>query len=139
MTYIIPNAGSICSSSVDCWAQFQSPEDIIELKINGKTYLNLLDSKTYVSNEFFILPFPNLEKRTSIEFTARDINQNIKFLNPFCVSFGNYNEVRTKNFISWFFNTGAQLFSAYFLFLVSLFLSLSFFIKKTNLGFSLLS
>jgi hypothetical protein len=59
-------------------------------------------------------------------------------MNELCVRIGNYEELRWGNSWQWFFRTGANLFSAYFLVLISIFLSFSFWLRRSGMGFSLL-
>jgi signal transduction histidine kinase len=79
--------------------------------------------------------FP-LEKVTIF---AKDLNQNMKFPQNLCLSFGKHEELRWKNSIQWFFATGVSLFSSYFLLIISFFLAFSFWFRKSRLGLSLLA
>ena len=129
----------LCESPDDCWIQFQAPEDAFNLKLDNDYVLKLFGPKTYVSNEFFLLPIPaNKINSQSVTFEAKDTNQDKRFQKDFCIRLGNYKYLKTINSTSWFFKTGAPLYSAYFLFLISIFLLFSLWLKKSSLGLSLL-
>ncbi len=127
-----------CENPSNCWIQFQSPEDAIRLEINGQEILKLDSESDYYSNEYFLLPISedHLQKLT---INAQDTNQDIRFAKELCIVFGKHNELRWSNAAQWFFRTGANLFSAYFLLIISFFLGFSFWIRRSGLGLSLLT
>lgn len=126
-----------CQDNSDCWLQFQSPEDGLRVNINGQNILSLDSEESYHSNDFFMFPVGSFHIK-DIQVQAKDINQDKRFSNETCISIGKYNDVRWANSIQWFFRTGATLFSAYFLILISLFLGFSFWISRSGIGLSLL-
>lgn len=126
-----------CSHKENCWIQFQAPEDSYRIDVNGKTVVDLSGPSSYYSNEFFLLPF-NTKDMNEIVIYAKDTNQDTRFLNRLCLQIGSYQELRWSNSWQWFLRTGVNLFSAYFLILISFFLGLSFWIQRSAVGFSLL-
>ena len=136
-TYSYSQFQTQCEHKEKCWIQFQAPEDLIRAEINGASLLNLTSPTSYHSNEFFLLPL-NTNNIQNIAILAKDSNQDKRFMNELCVRIGNYEELRWGNSWQWFFRTGANLFSAYFLVLISIFLSFSFWLRRSGMGFSLL-
>ena len=128
-----------CQNANDCWMQFKAPEDRFSVKIDGVYLFDIRGEKEYFANEYFLVPLPQSEPGNKIEFFASDTNHNVKFPKLFCLRTGRLKEVRWLNAMYWFANTGSTLFSAYFLFLISIFLLFSFWIRKTTLGVSLLT
>ena len=126
-----------CDQKKYCWIQFQAPEDLIRAEVNGATLLNLTSPKTYHSNEFFLLPLNTITIK-EIVIQAADSNQDKRFASQLCLKIGEYEELRWINSWKWFFRTGANLFSAYFLLLISIFLSFSFWLRRSGIGLSLL-
>lgn len=124
----------LCRSTEECWIQFNPPEDQIVLKLDQKIIIDL-KGKSTVSNEFLLLPLNQSTGILSVE--ALDSNQNVKFPKSFCIKLGTFNELRWKNALDWFLRTGINLYSAYFLFIISIFLFLSFWFRKSALGISL--
>lgn len=135
-TYRYGLSSESCRSSTDCWVQFKAPEDAVKVSHNGKSIINLLGDKSYVSNESFLLPLAG-EVSGDLLIEAQDTNQNKTFPKKLCLKSGSYFELRWKSALEWFLNTGITLFSAYFLFLISIFLLLSFWFRKSGLGLSL--
>ena len=135
--YAYPQFKTQCQNKDSCWIQFQAPEDLIQAEVNGSVILNLSSPKSYHSNEFFLLPL-NTDKIQNIVIYAQDSNQDKRFASELCVRIGNYEELRWKNSFQWFLRTGASLFSAYFLILISIFLGFSFWLRRSGIGFSLL-
>jgi signal transduction histidine kinase len=119
--------------------QFRAPEDSFKISHGGVMFLDFLEMKNFVSNEYFILPIQFKASAEELTFEAYDLNHNKTFLNSLCLKVGAFNDLRWINAIEWFKTTGINLFSAYFLVLVSFFLLLSLFVYKTKLGLSLLS
>ncbi len=136
-TYSYSQLKAQCESEKNCWIQFQAPEDLIRGKINGDTFLNLSSPTSYHSNEFFLLPI-NTDNIENIVIHAKDSNQDKRFLNELCVKIGDYEVLRWRNSWQWFLRTGANLFSAYFLILIAIFLGFSFWLRRSGIGFSLL-
>ena len=125
-----------CLQKENCWIQFQAPEDSYRIDVNGKTFIDLTDPSSYYSNEFFMLPF-NIQNINEMVVYAKDTNQDRRFLNQLCMQIGSYQELRWSNSWHWFLRTGVNLFSAYFLILISIFLGLSFWMQRSAIGFSL--
>jgi signal transduction histidine kinase len=110
---------------------------LIRAEVNGETLLNLTSPNTYHSNEFFLLPLNTINIK-EIVIQAADSNQDMRFVSELCLKIGEYEELRWVNSWKWFFRTGANLFSAYFLVLISIFLSFSFWLRRSGIGLSLL-
>lgn len=100
--------------------------------------LDLFSDKAYHSNETFLIPFATSDIQ-NIKLESKDTNQDKRFSQNLCLMFGRYDELRWKNSTEWFFRTGANLFSAYFLILISLFLGFSFWLRRSGLGLALLA
>lgn len=115
------------------------PEDRISLEVDGKILFDLKGSTNYLSNEFFLLPLIQSKDIKKITVESEDANQDIKSPNQLCLTFGKFEDLRWQNSIMWFFKTGINLFSAYFLLIITFFLILSFWLRKSGLGLSLLT
>lgn len=126
-----------CEHKEKCWIQFQAPEDLLKAEINDEILFNLTSPASYHSNEFFLLPLNTINIQKII-IHAKDSNQDKRFISELCVRIGSYEDLRWKNSWEWFLRTGANLFSAYFLVLISIFLSFSFWLRRSGIGFSLL-
>lgn len=130
---------SPCNDPANCWIQFKAPEDTFQLEVDGQTVFDLRNPQNYVSNEYFLIPVSESIGSGSVRISAKDTNQDIKFPKSFCIKFGKHEELRWANSGHWFLGTGVNLYSAYFLLLISFFLSFSFWLRKSALGLSLLA
>jgi signal transduction histidine kinase len=136
-TYSYSQIQTQCEHKENCWIQFQAPEDLIRAEINGSVFLSLSSPTSYHANEFFLLPL-NTVNIQNIVIHGKDSNQDKRFVNELCLRIGNYEELRWRNSWQWFLRTGASLYSAYFLILISIFLGFSFWLRRSGIGFSLL-
>lgn len=127
-----------CEDLNNCWIFFQSPEDVFKLSADDETIFDLENTNDYVSNEFFLVPISKKIHIKKITFEAKDLNQSRKFLNPLCIQLGKHETLRWRSSFLWFLKTGANLYSAYFLMIISFFLMFSFWFRKSGVGFSLL-
>ena len=136
-TYSFKSSKTACLNRKNCWIQFRSPEDSLGLIVGDTSILNLLTTDQYVSNENIFVPLNEKLDLSNISISAKDTNQDINF-KKLCIRLGEFQELRWENSFSWFTRTGINLFSAYFLFLISIFLIFSFWLRKSGLGLSLL-
>ena len=127
-----------CAARENCWLQFKAPEDKVRILVDEKHLVDLSQNDQYLSNEFFLLPLPKDDIK-KIVITAEDNNQDLKSPNSFCINIGKHEDLRWANSRSWFFHTGSNLFSAYFLLIISFFLIFSFWLRKSGIGLSLLA
>lgn len=137
--YAFSSTGSLCDDPTNCWLQFKAPEDTFRLEVDGQNLFDLRKSKNYLSNEYFLVPVSEKLSSGHIRISATDTNQDIKFPKHFCLKLGKHEELRWFNSSSWFLGTGVNLFSAYFLLIISFFLMFSFWLRKSSLGLSLLA
>ena len=137
--YAFSSTGPRCDDPTNCWMQFKAPEDAFKLEVDGQNIFDLRNPQNYLSNEYFLLPVSEKLSSGSIRFYATDTNQDIKFPKHFCLKLGKHEELRWINSGSWFLGTGVNLYSAYFLLLISFFLMFSFWLRKSSLGLSLLA
>jgi signal transduction histidine kinase len=128
----------VCQNYNNCWIGFKSPEDTFKIEANAEKILELSDSKNYVENEYFMYQINNAYKYEKIAITSNDLNTNVQFQNELCLSVGTYKEIKIESSIKWFFYSGISLYSAFFLFLISLFLTFVFYIDKSHIALSLL-
>lgn len=135
-SYSFLSKKSVCENQRNCWLQFQSPEDAIQIEVNDKNILELSETRSYHANESFLLPL-NASNIQTIVIKASDTNQDKRFAQELCIRLGKYDELRWINSTQWFFRTGVNLFSAYFLVIISLFLGFSFWLRRSGIGLSL--
>jgi len=137
-TYSFSDASFKCPNPRDCWIQFKAPEDLLKLEVDGNSVFDFLNTYNYISNESFIIPISPQGNSKNIIISATDLNQNINFSKNLCLRIGRHGDLRWINSTGWFFQTGANLYSAYFLIIISFFLIFSFWLRKSGLGLSLL-
>ncbi len=138
VSYLFHDDQKLCLDSTNCWIHFKSPEDRFKVDVGEKSLIDLSNAKSYVSNEYFLLPVEEEQLSKGIHFLASDSNQDKKFSKNLCIYFGKHEDLRWLNASKWFFNTGINLYSAYFLLLLSFFLLFSVWFRKSALGLSLL-
>ena len=137
--YLFSSAGPLCNDTKNCWLQFKAPEDSFRLEVDGQNVFDLRSPQNYLSNEYFLVPISEELSTGQIKISATDTNQDIKFPKQFCLKLGRHEELRWINSSSWFLRTGVNLYSAYFLLLISFFLAFSLWLRKSALGLSLLA
>ncbi len=136
--YAFSSTGDLCDDSTNCWLQFKAPEDTFRLEVDGQNLFDLRKPQNYLSNEYFLVPINEQLITGQIKISAKDTNQDIKFPKSVCLRLGKHEELRWVNSRAWFLGTGINLYSAYFLLLISFFLAFSFWLRKSALGLSLL-
>lgn len=136
--YSFSSTKVLCEDRSNCWLQFKAPEDVFKLELDEQEIFDLRNPRNYLFNEYFLFPIGRQVTLNQITIAARDNNQDVKFSKKLCLYFGKHEDLRWKNSSAWFFNTGSNLYSAYFLIIISFFLIFSFWLRKSGLGFSLL-
>ena len=125
-----------CESNA-CWIGLVPNEDTISIFLDNNAILNLNNDKDYIGFDSFYIPTSNTNKLLLVH--TFDLNQSSKKNNELCIEYGNFKIVKFKTSLRWFLKTGSSLFSAYFLFITSIFLFLSFFITRNRSGIALLA
>ncbi|MBH49058.1 MAG: hypothetical protein CME71_12895 [Halobacteriovorax sp.] len=126
-----------CLESSGCWISISSPEDLFSISVNKNPYVDLRYSQ-YIKNEVLLLPLPFAKEQT-IEILAQDNNQKIQFPSRLCINVASYSSLRWMNALEWFKKSGVTLCSWYFLAIFSFFLMFSLWIRKSEIGFSILA
>jgi signal transduction histidine kinase len=127
-----------CQDRGDCWMQFKAPEDVFIVEVDGVPLFDTRSGENYLGNESFLLPISESHPLRHVSVSANDLNQDKKFPRELCLRFGRHGDLRWQNGVQWFFLTGANLFSAYFLLMISFFLAFSLWFRRSSLAFSLL-
>ena len=138
-TYFYQFSKNPCAEATDCWISFQPPEDTIRISINGMNTISFDRFSNYINNEYLLLPIPSTTIVENIVIDSRDLNQLKTSPNELCIQIGHYHELRAKSASSWFFRTGATLYSTYFLCLTFLFLILTYSVTRSSLALVLLT
>lgn len=126
-----------CDDFSDCWIQFKSPEDSLKIQFNESSLIDMSKNNNYFSNEFLVFPAYGIQPFNKLVISAADINQDERFPKKLCINIGKHSEVRWRNAIDWFLLTGVNLFSVYFLVVMSFFILFSLIFKRSKQGFAL--